>query len=911
MRLLATVLVSLALAAPAFAQAKLLPTPADAPLLRGGEECFLGDATADLAFGDIRARLFNKGNLVYNSGAPVYEVPKGSNISPLFAAGIWVGGRVGGALRTAAATYAQAGEDYEFWPGPLTEDGAPPPDCEPFDRIWEVDIREVELYDDTGEATADLRDWPADLGAPFTDANGDGEYDLDDGDRPLVFGHETAFWVMNDVAGPHQTTLSEPIGLEVRVTAFSVASDNPVFDRATFYRYELDYRGDAPFEDAYFTFWTDPDLGNFSDDYIGSDSTRGLGFVYNADNDDDAGAGGYGLNPPALGVDFLTGAGHVMYYNSNIDAQGNPDTDEDYYNYMQAQWRDSSPLTLGGDGYDPGGIPIDFVYPGDPTVPMFWSERCPTPDCSISINPDDRRFLISTPAFTLQPGETKTVDFAILFAQGADYLDSVTELKAASDVAQARYDAGELFAPFDAPPSLPAPNLVSPAEGATFIEVAPTLEWAAVPGADGYVVETSTNGGNVTQFTTETSAQAFFSALPNALTTVTWRVRAESDDGAVGFYSELRTFAFYRYEFDSFGQGVGIVEVARPDTEPCPDEDDLGCEAYDGNTVWLDPNVTDDYVVTNSDNDLSDLLQFAEVIEADNFEMRFTDACADFGSCLGVFASAAPGGNDLIASVPFELWNTGAEDDATDEVRMIPILRAPGGAEPSAAWADTFPATQEVLVGDDLLDLGITHRVLWMMPDREDGYALFEATADGFGGPGAAYDPNADGDTQVDPGPSGQDCRSQGYYVDFCYRGADTRFVAPIGGIDGMQLADLAGDGTTPPAGTVIRFDANERLFTDAEDDAPGQPLGFALGTAYPNPFRVSATVPFEVGTPGPVRLAVYDVLGREVALLVAGEVAAGMHRASLGGERLASGIYLVVLEADGRRQTGKVMLVR
>src|SRR5690606_36638126 len=102
--------------------------------------------------------------------------------------------------------------------------------------------------------------------------------------------------------------------------------------------------------------------------------------------------------------------------------------------------------------------------------------------------------------------------------------------------------------------------------------------------------------------------------------------------------------------------------------------------------------------------------------------------------------SAAPGGSDLIASVPFEMWNTGAESDPDDDVRMIPILRDIGDAAELVNWADTFPVEQDVIVGGDVLTLPVTQRVLGMMPDRPDGYARFEADAYSFGGPGSFYE---------------------------------------------------------------------------------------------------------------------------------------------------------------------------
>ena len=155
--------------------------------------------------------------------------------------------------------------------------------------------------------------------------------------------------------------------------------------------------------------------------------------------------------------------------------------------------------------------------------------------------------------------------------------------------------------------------------------------------------------------------------------------------------------------------------------------------------------------------------------------------------------------------MPFELWNVGA-DAPGNEIRMIPLLRTPDSMAVLVDWEDAFPTTQDVVAGADTLALGVTHRVLWMMPDRPNGYDLFAAAADGFGGPGATYDPETDGDTQIDSVrvyAGMRVCRSQNYYIDFCYRDVNDRFVAPVGGLAGMVLADLAGDGTTPPVGTV------------------------------------------------------------------------------------------------------------
>jgi hypothetical protein len=61
--------------------------------------------------------------------------------------------------------------------------------------------------------------------------------------------------------------------------------------------------------------------------------------------------------------------------------------------------------------------------------------------------------------------------------------------------------------------------------------------------------------------------------------------------------------------------------------------------------------------------------------------------------------------------------------------------------------------------------------------------------------------------------------------------------------------------------------------------------------------------LPFEVGEPAHVRLAVYDVLGREVAVLADGTFEPGRYEAAFDGRSLASGVYVVraVMEAEGR----------
>jgi glycosidase len=78
-----------------------------------------------------------------------------------------------------------------------------------------------------------------------------------------------------------------------------------------------------------------------------------------------------------------------------------------------------------------------------------------------------------------------------------------------------------------------------------------------------------------------------------------------------------------------------------------------------------------------------------------------------------------------------------------------------------------------------------------------------------------------------------------------------------------------------------------------AVPESRGIPGVFALDQNYPNPFNPNTVLGFELPETGRVRLAVYDILGREVAVLVDGVYPAGRNTVTFDGTRLASGVYL------------------
>ena len=88
------------------------------------------------------------------------------------------------------------------------------------------------------------------------------------------------------------------------------------------------------------------------------------------------------------------------------------------------------------------------------------------------------------------------------------------------------------------------------------------------------------------------------------------------------------------------------------------------------------------------------------------------------------------------------------------------------------------------------------------------------------------------------------------------------------------------------------------------------------LGDPFPTPFNAEVTIPFATVEAGPVRLAVYNLMGQQVRVLADGWLAAGAHRVrwdgrTAAGAEAASGVYWAVLQAGGVVQTAKLALIR
>ena len=79
----------------------------------------------------------------------------------------------------------------------------------------------------------------------------------------------------------------------------------------------------------------------------------------------------------------------------------------------------------------------------------------------------------------------------------------------------------------------------------------------------------------------------------------------------------------------------------------------------------------------------------------------------------------------------------------------------------------------------------------------------------------------------------------------------------------------------------------------------------------YPNPFNPSTTIEFDLPERSNVRIVIYDVLGREVKVLVNDDLDAGRYRINFSGSGLSSGVYFCRMEAGKFVKVRKMILIK
>jgi len=100
-------------------------------------------------------------------------------------------------------------------------------------------------------------------------------------------------------------------------------------------------------------------------------------------------------------------------------------------------------------------------------------------------------------------------------------------------------------------------------------------------------------------------------------------------------------------------------------------------------------------------------------------------------------------------------------------------------------------------------------------------------------------------------------------------------------------------------------------MVVSVENTPTELPSSYSLHQNYPNPFNPSTTIKYELPRSSEVRLSVFDMLGREVSMLVNERRDAGVHEVKFDVSGLSSGVYFYRLQAGEFVQTRKLVLLQ
>lgn len=407
---------------------------------------------------------------------------------------IWQDGIVwGGFVRDGQVPELRVGGQYYktgVQPGALISKGAAEDPNDTDVRIWRIrrnyqtadltrdvaelnnipveEVTEAQIQAVRQQYEKDWNEWPWPKGAPFYDSNGNGV--MEPGEEPGLANADQVVWfVANDLDSTviKNFSGSHPIGLEMQVTLWAYDRLD-VLGNVIFKRYRLIYKGTlttldtAHIDSMYIAQFSNPDLGTFSDDFVGCDSVLSLGYVYNSSISDDK-FHEFSLIPPGVGYDFLQGPlvpgsqndvaifdlkkkpgfrnlpMTSFVYEGAGDAFGFPPLGVSaatfqWYNLLRGYFPTTdieNPLPF----IDPiTNQPNRFTFSGDPVTGTGWID-------GIVLPPGERQLLANSGPFNIALGDTQEMVIALIGAIGEDHLLSVAELKKADSQIQTLYNS--------------------------------------------------------------------------------------------------------------------------------------------------------------------------------------------------------------------------------------------------------------------------------------------------------------------------------------------------------------------------------------------------------------------------------------------------------------------------------------
>lgn len=378
------------------------------------------------------------------------------------------------------------------------------------EQFYNGDISQVTQGDIDGiraQYATDWSEWPVDWGAPFYDRNGNGLYEPAQGETPgLANADQAAWFVCNDLNEGAVASLfgSPSIGLELQVTVWGYNLPNSPLRQAVFKRYRLLNKSGFAIDSMFIGQWSDLDIGGYTDDFAGCDTLLDLGYAYSAypiDYDFDQfdlppSAAGYillrGAVEPSSSSTFMTSCIYFPYYPYYPD-YGEYEYTLWLYNFLRGYHGGSdiiNPVPFITGAGPTAGQPTKFPLAGDPV-----SGTGDVDGQGTNLPPADRRILLDSGPFTMQPGDTQEVIVAFVGGNrlNGDNLTSVAELKTNAGLIKQSFENG-LLIPRPFPPQIDAPDDQHTA-------LALQIDLGDFPEATGALVYFSPETGNEADFT--------------------------------------------------------------------------------------------------------------------------------------------------------------------------------------------------------------------------------------------------------------------------------------------------------------------------------------------------------------------------------------------------------------------------
>jgi len=388
----------------------------------------------------VQANIYPGSTLFFDGVFPGLTSIKDDNVATLFSMSPWIGGlNADKQLHIAANDYLPP-ELSDYRSGmfnTLSTD---------FTRVWATNrdeirrLREDFLMDQSVDSLIpfDLLTWPAKgnphfqynsdfsqiqtdpalFPAPFTDLNGDGVYNVYDGDFPIIKGDQMTWLVFTDSA-KHARSSGNPLLIDLFVSVYAYdCGQNSVIDGSLFLDVEVVNRSPMLYEDTYMGIFADLDLGCFRDDHIGSLPDVNAVYVYNADISDgpcDPDFPVFSSKFPVQSISFLNkNLSSAIYYTG--PGVGPPQVGVPYwfdfpihfYNTLRGKWNWGGPVTKGGTGINNNSTDsLTYVFPDNPADPNGWSM------CTVNNLSGDHNMIPSHGPFDFAPDDTFLLRIAL------------------------------------------------------------------------------------------------------------------------------------------------------------------------------------------------------------------------------------------------------------------------------------------------------------------------------------------------------------------------------------------------------------------------------------------------------------------------------------------------------------------